>query len=166
MMWNVALKPILGCVGSAKQHQQFWWSPICVTPPLIVLLCFCNFQLSQLQCDVWPDQIMLQACECAATDGGSQGGETKEEEENKQALQHNYALKTTRFLERQHTAVGPLKMCLSIIRVLRFNCLKKHTQHSAMLEFDPSWKCKNISDKMTLKLTSCRRLLALSWASS
>lgn len=65
------------------------------------------------------------------------GGETKEEEENKQALQHNYALKTTCFLGSQHTAVGPLKMRLSIIRVLKFNCLK-NTQHSAMLEFDPT----------------------------
>lgn len=60
---------------------------VCRTPPLIVLRCFLWNSLhvfSQLQCDVWPERIILQPCECAATDGRSWG--TKEEEEEKELL--------------------------------------------------------------------------------
>ena len=49
--------------------------------------------LSQLGFGVWPDRIIFQAHERAATDGRSQVG-TKEEEENEQTMRHNYALKT------------------------------------------------------------------------
>lgn len=68
--------------------------------------------LSELECDVCPGPIMLQAYEVVATDGSSQrGGEAKEEEENEPTKRHNYGLELHALRHQSRVFFSSLQGC-------------------------------------------------------